>query len=165
VVAIATNKGSLGIPDVLIQAVVRNAERCADIAGASLVAIFPGELVSLPKAFLLEFSAILQLGMWERQGLRQFLPADIPSFLDSARQLGQRARKGSGEFEGANAAPLSRQVLQTWIDHFAWEGPDLLQAEIVVGEVDDEDGFADLLAGFIWEHCRESSLFRADQQD
>ena len=40
------------------------------------------------------------------------------------------------------------------MEHFAWSGPELLQADAVVDNL-DEDEFIDLLAKFVWTHRHE----------
>ena len=42
------------------------------------------------------------------------------------------------------------------MNHFAWEGRDLLHGEFILSEV-DEDQFAQELADFVWQHRRELS--------
>ena len=37
------------------------------------------------------------------------------------------------------------------MERFAWEAPELLQDDVVVGEI-DEDEFAEALAAFLWQY-------------
>lgn len=61
--------------------------------------------------------------------------------------------------------PLHKQVLRFWIDNFAWEGPSLLSANIILGEV-DEDPFLDLAADFLWQYRQElKSLLTLKEKD
>jgi hypothetical protein len=161
---VTTGEGPLEISDHQIQAVIRNAQRRADLTAATLEAtgLFKSDPCRLPAAFLLELSAVLELGLWERQGLRAYLDTDLPTFREAADALARRAAKGPAEFDGSNAALLSKHVLQAWMDHFAWEGPDLLHADFVLGDV-DEDQLAQVLADFVWQHRRELSSLLNNQ--
>ena len=154
-VTFQTSEGPLVLPDITVQAVARRAERLADLTGGFLQSSFPtpGE-VKLPAAVLLELAAVLELGVWERQGLLEHINTDLPTYREASNQLAARCAKGSAEFERTNAAPFSQQMLCIWLEHFAWEGPEILGADMVVGEV-EEDVFLDLLAEFAWTHRRE----------
>ncbi len=109
--------------------------------------------VRLPRNFLLELGAVLQLGWWEQQGMHHHVAYGLPTYADAAHKLADRAAKGRDEFQGAGKTPLSSQLLAFWIEHFAWQGQALLQADILVGETDD-DTFVDMLAKFLWTHRR-----------
>ena len=134
------------------------AARQADLTAATLDAtcLFPEKPASLPAAFLLELGAVLELGMWERQGVRPFLAVDLPTFHEAAAQLATRANQGPEAFEGPDAAPLSRRVLRVWMENFAWDGPQLLGCDVLVGTV-DENQFAAVLAEFLLEHHHDLS--------
>lgn len=160
---VETSEGPLVFSDHQIQAIVRHARRMADLTAATMDAtgLLPQRPVSLPAGFLLELGAVLQLRLWERQGLRQHLDADLPTFRLAADHLAARASRGPSEFEGPEAAPLSQRVLRAWMEHFAWEGPCLLEADIVVGPV-NEDQFAEAMAEFVWNHQEELTALFAD---
>ncbi|MEN6407488.1 MAG: hypothetical protein ABFC77_13585 [Thermoguttaceae bacterium] len=165
--SIQTNTGSLELPHLQIQAIVRNAERRAELTVAKLDDWGYRESKSchLPPAFLLELSAVLELGLWERQAFRHYLNTDLPTFEEAKVQLAGRAFKGPAEFASPNASPLSEAVLRVWIEQFAWKGPELLQAEVLVGPV-DEDEFADVLAAFVWQHRHElSRVFQPNHEE
>lgn len=157
---IETTEGPVVISDHQIQGVVRHAERRADLTAAALEAtgLFPKKPAFLPGPFLLELGAVLELGMWERQGLLPHLHSDLPTFREAAGELAARAKQGPAAFEGSEAAPFSGRVLRVWMEQLAWEGPDHFQADVVVGRV-DEDQFADLLADFVWQHRDELGRF------
>lgn len=161
---IETAQGRLEISDVQLRAVADHARQRADLTAAALDAtgIFTTKPAHLPAGFLLELGAVLELGLWERNGLRQFLATDLPSFHDAAAELAARASKGPKEFDGSDAAPLSQRVLRYWIEHFAWDGPRHLRADVVLGPV-DEDQFADLMADFVWQHRHELSQLLAPE--
>jgi hypothetical protein len=115
------------------------------------------EPCGLPPAFLLELSAVLELRLWELQGLRSYLDADLPTSREAAHALANRAKKGPAEFEGPDAAPLSVRVLHVWMEAFAFDGPDFLHADLIVRDV-DEDAFIDVLSEFVWRHRHDISM-------
>lgn len=49
---------------------------------------------------------------------------------------------------------LAPQVLWVWVTRFAWDGPALLQADVLIQEM-DQDAFIDVLAEFVWNHRSE----------
>ena len=162
----STCEGTLRVPDALVQAVTRHAERQADLTGTYLRAsgLCPEGEVRLPAAALLELAAVLELGVWEMRGLRAHLGVDLPSYRQAAAQFAARCMKGPEEFEGEDAAPLSLQVLRVWTERFAWEGPDTLGADIILGDV-DEDEFAEVLADFLWQPRHEMDSFLANEAE
>jgi hypothetical protein len=72
--------------------------------------------------------------------------------------------KGPAEFKGEDAAPLSLKVLRVWTEQFAWEGPDTLGADIILGDV-DEDEFAAVLADFLWQHRHAMDSFLTNETE
>ena len=159
---VPTREGPLQVSDSEIRAATRNAIRQADLTAVALNAtgVFASakgehpDWSRLPPGYLLELAATIQIGLWERQGLLPHLAPDLPSFHEAAQMLLDRAAKGPAEFRGADATPLSRRVTQEYLDRFAWDGPELLDAEVVLGDA-SEDDFIDLLAQFVWTHRHE----------
>jgi len=84
---------------------------------------------------LLELAALLQIGAWEHLGMLEHLPVELPTFAQAASHLGQRLRNGPAEFSGPVATPLHLQVLQAWVENFAWEGREIFGADFVLGTV------------------------------
>lgn len=159
-----TNDGAVEDSGRQFQAVVRNAERMADLTAAALNEM--GLISSPPKVwfsgtFLLELGAVLQIGLWERKGITAPFEAGIPSYTEAAGTLAERAAKNPSEFRTTTHSPLSDAVVQFWVDHFAWDGMQHMQADIIVGDI-DEDQFIDLLATFLWEHRHQLTSFRDD---
>jgi hypothetical protein len=145
------------LPEGMALAVIRHAERQADLVAAHVNATdeFLSAAERLPAAFFLEFAAVLEIGLWELRDLRRHINMDLPWYHQAADELVARCRKGPREFEGPNATPLTVLVLNVWIESFAWDGPDLLGTEIILDEGDqDDDDFIDLLAEFVWTHHR-----------
>ena len=145
-----------GIPPLLARAILVHAQRQADLTAWFLEARGYGKekAAKVPRAALLELGAVLELGLWELQGLRPHLDVDLPTFGQAAKDLAERAFHGLAEFEGPDAAPLATRVLQVWIQQFAWDALVMLQADILVSDI-DEDACVDLLAEFLWRHRGE----------
>jgi len=151
-VAFVADAESVGSPDRFSEAAARNAELTAELVGSFLRTVVGHESpLSLPRNYLLELAAVLELRYWEDLGLEAFMPGDLPSSREAAADLSARVVKGPAEFEGPDAAPLSERVLRFWLEQFAWEAPNLFQSEVILGDI-DEDAFADLVAEFLWEH-------------
>jgi hypothetical protein len=153
-----TKKTGHRFPPEVAEAARRRAEQHATMVGEFFKAtgIDPSVLVHVPGALFLEIGAILQLREWESQGVFAYLGDELPSSAKALAQVRARIKKGPKEFDGPQAAPLSRQVLRTCIERLAWYGPECLGADIALGQV-DEDRFAKELADFIWKHRRERS--------
>lgn len=149
-VTFETSEGTLALPDTLVSAIIRHAEREADFAAGVLKELGFDKL-RLPAAFLLEFAALMELWFWDWQGLRPYLPEGVPSFDEAKKNLWDRAAKGITEFEGVNSTPLSYLLMQVWVEHFAWDARDHFDADVIVGQA-DEDQFVDLMARFLWEN-------------
>ena len=98
----------------------------------------------------MELAAVLQLEEWERQSVLDHLNADLPSYRQAADELAARSAWPK-EFHGRHATRLSTLVNTVWIERFAWDGPSMLQADIVFGDC-DEDALVEQLAKFLWEH-------------
>lgn len=167
VVSLESRPGALNFPTPLLRAVTRRAESHAALTASCLedVGLLSAESSQLPGAFLLELAATLQLGLWEKDDLRRRLDVDLPSYREAVDALVARCAKGPSEFAGSDAAPLSQCVLRVCIEHFAWDGPPHLQADIIVGDV-NEDEFIDLLAEFVWSHrCELEHLVQRKEQE
>lgn len=147
--AIDSNGGRSVLPASLIA----HAERSAELTAATLDAtgLFPKRPILLPANFLLEFAAVLQLGIWEERGLCRRLDADLPTFSQASKALADRAANAWAEFLGADAAPLHEKILSVWSEQIAWQAREILDADVVLSDV-NEDAFADLVAEFIWQH-------------
>ena len=100
---VETSEGSLVLHDHQIQAIVRHAQRVADLTAATLHAtgLFPQRPASFPAGFLLELGAVLQLHLWERQGLRQYLDANLPTFPAGGGPVGGAGQEGPARVRGS----------------------------------------------------------------
>ena len=156
---LTTGEGSLEIPDFVVDAVTRNAEFRAGLTAAFLDAAgLVGESqydhprsCGLSADTLLELGFVLQLAYWELHGFRQHLPDEVPLVREAATSFAKRAaeRAGGGEFR--RSEELSNQVFDIWWRRFAWDGREILQADVVLGDI-DEDQLIDVMAKFLWDH-------------
>jgi len=96
----------------------------------------------LPAGFLLELGAVAQLAVWAQSGVAALLPKSIPGFHDAAAQLNDRVQANPHQFNDIGSAILARQLMQLWIEHFHWTAPWLLGADLVIGELDEQDAVA-----------------------
>lgn len=159
--AVDVANGFSGFSDSLVTAVARNAAFVAELTAATLDAsgLFVADSIPrLPRGFLLELAAVLQLGLWERQGIVIHQQAGLPSFASAAKSLALRAKEGPTAFSSNEATVLSRSVLVCWIEHFAWDSSSIWGCEMIVGDA-DEDEFADMLAEFLWDNRDHLSQF------
>jgi hypothetical protein len=153
-----SNKGDdgVGIAQQVLEGFLSNAQYMADLVGAFLEGhrlVPPPEQrrnqpVVLPAGFLLDLGAALRLACWEHEGLRDYLPADLPSAQPSLDRLLESLRTGQEDPETPSAA-LLRQVLLTWFTCFAWSCLEELGADVLLAQADDEQVLQQL-ADFLW---------------
>jgi hypothetical protein len=144
-----------------IAAVARRADFVALLVAHALDAVYAkagidaktDQSCRLPAGFLLELGAVMQLLLWERAGLTVHVEAGLPTADAAGEELERRARLGPSEFDDVSRLTLWRKVNMLWTEHFAWDGQQLLGAEIAV-ERGDEDALVDHLANFIWRNRR-----------
>jgi hypothetical protein len=161
-VSFDTSEGMVTLPDTLVRAVVRHAQREADFLAGVLKELGLAE-ARLPAAFLLEFAALLQLWYWEWQDLRRYLPDDVSTFAEAKKSLCDRAINSPAEFAGLDAIPLSRHVLKIWLENFAWDAWGEFSADLIVSQT-DEDQFVESLAEFLWKHRNELANLLGNQE-
>lgn len=147
------------IPAELEASLTRNAIEDADQVVALLSELgfrepAPGHPpVRLPAAFLLGLGLALRLSLWEARGLRVHRDAGLPS---AAEVLDGVVRQTAVSLNDTPPAAvdyvrqLLRDVLRVAAERFAWSGPALLGADVVVGDV-DEDQLLDALARLVWD--------------
>jgi hypothetical protein len=147
-----TPEGPIEVHELVVQAVVRHAEFQAQVVAVALRAMGhvpeSGQACSFPAGFLLELAAIAQIKQWEMDGLREFIDADLPTFAEAAADLHARAVASPADFDAVANLALSGRVVEIWYERFAWDAPDLLQAEFLVDRIDDNalvNAFAKLL--------------------
>ena len=116
----------------------------------------------LPAGFFLELGAVMQLILWERAGLTVHVEAGLPAADAAGEELEHRARLGPSEFDDVSRLVLWRNVNMLWTERFAWDGEQLLGAEIAFAP-GDEDEFVEQLANFVWRNRR--ALTAGPQED
>jgi hypothetical protein len=152
------------IPDELRQAVFQDAQADAVRVDGFLTAIgvrgaaeSPSRPpVRLPAYFLVGLAAALRLREWERAGLRVHCDAGLPSATEALHQaisLFGAAQPAAAKEQAMTQ--LSLRVLGVFINNIAWCGRALLQADVELGEA-DEDLLVDALAHFLWAHRHDS---------
>jgi hypothetical protein len=158
-----TTDGPVTVSAAAVDAVRRQAEFQADLTAACLDAtgLFPcaaerrGNPVKLPAGFLLELAAALQLGFWELYGIRDRLTTELPSYNEAISDLAGRATSGPAQFNSIGR--LFKRVLETWMRECGWDARAILQADVVVGAVDDES-LVDAVAQLIWVHRHDQTV-------
>lgn len=165
-VAFQTADGSIDLPDVVVRAVAQQASLQAELTVETLrvMGFEPNANLRLPGAFLLELGAIAMLKLWELGGQKDHFPVSVPDFEAAKSSLVERCQGGQEAFADIADTPVSKQVLRIYIDYFAWEGKDDLDATFVIGSV-PEDQFVDVLAEFLWMHRHElQSVLRRTEE-
>lgn len=143
---------------VLVEAVAREAA-----CDAEAVALFLHQFgfvptaerpIRLPARFLLHMGAALRLLAWEEGGLRihrdEGLPAARSAIIDAF------ARYGPSPGEAPSAIDFARQVFALFVERFAWHGRRDLEADVLLGDLADEDALVDAVAEVLWRarHAR-----------
>jgi hypothetical protein len=108
--------------------------------------------VGLPIQFCVELAAILQLKAWEKAGLRDFLPADLPSCEEALTDLIHRTRTAPRDFTVAGGSQLPPMVIFACVNQFAWAAPNLLDADVVLSDGVDENLMVEAIAQLLWSH-------------
>jgi hypothetical protein len=104
--------------------------------------------VRLPADFLLGLGAALRLLLWERNGIRVHLDAGLPPARDALRDV---FRSVIDPEVAARTATLPSRVSALFVDRFAWTGRLELEADVTLGEA-QEEALLDALAEFLWVH-------------
>jgi len=148
----------------LVQAIIHEAMTEADMVGTFLSALGLAPVgagqerkpVHMPAALLLGLGAAMRLLRWEQSGVCAHLPHNLPPSQEVICQLfGLAASPRPSELD-----PLARELMlrlfTVWLRWCAWSGPGLLDADFVLGDI-EEDELVEVLAAFLWKH-RDSGL-------
>jgi len=138
----------------ILAAMMRRARYLADLTAAGLMVtgIVPTARkkkdtpVELPRGFLVELAAILEIRQWERNGILAHTSAGLPTFADAIAQLAERASKGE-KIESS----LPMQVTIFWLQNFAWEAQSELGGDVFLDQADDEVLLTEM-AEFLFSH-------------
>lgn len=153
---VRTEHGPVEFPDRAVEAITAHAVTQAELAAQVLQAagVAGAKPVGMPRSFLLELGAVLELGVWERQGLVGYLDAGLPRFAEAWDGLIDRLIEAPESFFSAEAETFSRRVLLIWFERIAWDASALLEADVVLTPA-MEPATLDALAAFLLEHGTE----------
>jgi len=154
------------LPPPLIRSVTRLANDHAEAIAEQLGPNASGENSPspLPPAFVLELAAVLAIQSWERDGLAEHLPENLPNANQAREQFIARQQNGPSAFFDASDTPLSHHMLQVFVERFAWEAREILDAELLLETV-DEDELVERAAAFIWENRHLLGLLEEHHDD
>ena len=155
--ALESDDGPIAFDDALAEAVVRNSVLKAELVAGYLSAL--GAVcgkTSWPAGFLRELGAVVQLKLWEIEGVAEFLDEGLPTFAEAVADLTERIERDPHLFDDPSGSTLSRKVFLVWLKCFAWEAQPIFQTDVVVGEV-DEDTLLDAVAQLLWAHRHNKS--------
>jgi hypothetical protein len=150
-------------PPELIQAVARDAA-----ADAERVVLFLDALglrsagegaapIGLPAYFLVGLWTALRLQTWEERGVRAHREAGLPSAREALREVARSIRAPEPLVVKERAAnELACRVLAVFVERLAWDGPLLLDADLELGEA-NEDALVGALADFLWAHRHDAA--------
>ena len=111
----------------------------------------------LPVGYLLELVAVVQLRVWEMNGLQPSLPKDLPTAHAAAADLCSRIKNNPLQFGTFASATLSEQIRQLWLERFSWSAPAILGVDVMVGEI-NEDALVKAVAQILWNHRRDACV-------
>ena len=142
-----------GMPADLVDAVAREAALDADrviqfLEHPDIASSLNEARTSLPRWLLLGLGAALRLLAWEVNGSRARLAVDLPPAKQAIRNLFLAAGKSPLRLESL-ARELALLVLRVWVENFAWLGRPTWDADLVLGE-SEEDALVEILADFLW---------------
>lgn len=154
---------SAEIPADLIGAAVREGERDADRVAYFLDALGLARRqasdppLRLPAGFVLDLAAGLRLLCWEQSGLLSHLDAGLPPACEALRAAFRGLTEPGIPDTDPTSGALMPRVWALLIERCAWNGRVELDADLVLGDV-EEDAFADALADFVWTHRHDARL-------
>jgi len=138
-------------PAELIAAVMSMAKDDADavIECLKLMGIPSGTL--LPAGFLLGLAAILRVIVWEDQGILIHLESGLPDARQLLRDLFTPVFRNAIDDLIRFGFGVWYWVLELRTTRMAWGGANMIGADVLVGEVNEEI-FVETLAQFLWVH-------------
>jgi hypothetical protein len=108
--------------------------------------------VSWPRGFLLDLAPILRIALWERTGLIDHLGKEFPPAKQALADLFRRYEENASDPEKEGAySELRMEVFKTRFNLLAWGGRRELNADVVLGDRDD-DRLLEALADLLWEN-------------
>lgn len=147
---------SLLISDELMRAVRKAAEHDVDMVWGIMHHL--GDRAGRPNLinevsfdFVIQLGAALRLLFWEWNEIYIHRDAGLPDALDALRNVFRTAK----DVEAATkSASLPFKVFALLVERLSWTGPEDLDADFILGEV-DEDALLNAMADFVWDHRRD----------
>jgi hypothetical protein len=144
----------IGFPPQMTRAIEREAGRAADRVAAFLSASAGVATVERPRSFprdaLLHLAVGLRMSDWEDAGVTAHRSAGLPAAADILATAAG-ALRGSAALDPR----LPSRYVKYYADHFSWDAPDSLGAEVLVGDLDGAEA-AEAVARFLWAARRPS---------
>lgn len=158
------------LPQELVEFIVGFAERNA-VAVAAFLDLneccpvqSDGVRLRFSREFLLELAAVIQLGVWERDGFAAHIEDGLPSYVEAAEELLNRSTREESAVAECQARSLSSRVVEVCWRRFSWEAESILGRPVAVGATGDDE-LAMALATFLWNNRqRLSALGEGDGQ-
>jgi hypothetical protein len=142
-------------PPDMVDAVRRDAERDADSAAQLLDELGLGRQqpsdppVALPAQLLLGLGMAMRLLSWEAQGINLHRVAGLPRGEEILKCLLRSAVGDEADGGPALTQELWVCILRLSVEHLAWQGPELMGADVEIGPV-DEECLIEALAELAW---------------
>jgi hypothetical protein len=152
--AVSSATAVTDLPNDLADAVHRQAELDADRVGRLLtrdrIDRDKGS-VSVPQWLLFELAAALRLEQWEKDGISVHVEAGLPSARQALAGVYQALLDQLKRAQFRHDTPLLFQVNALFAERFAWRSRADLDADLLLGGVDEEE-LVDVLARLLWIH-------------
>lgn len=143
-------------------AVVARAEYVADLVGEAFAQtenndgnVRSGNVV-LPRESLLDFGALLQLNVWEMQGIRRHRELGLPSVSEAASEFADKVQCGLDGGKTPEFGHLASEVLRVTMDEFCWDALPAFGFDIPI-TAGDVDQLLDVVAKYLYESCNSGS--------
>ena len=156
------------LPPEMVRAVVRNGTQDANDVGDFLDHIFAMDGSPFPKPTHLPTLLLLRLGVgcqllrWESRGILLHKQLGLPDGWAVIREALIRVSGVAGPQVDPNPG-IEQRVLQLSLDQLSWTAPDLLGADIVLGDV-DEDALAISVADLLWATSKNIEASAANRE-
>jgi hypothetical protein len=109
----------------------------------------PKNPVSFAPDLLWKIAAFMRLYQWEKIGLYQFLPANLPSSREVFKDILEGGSQNGGpRFSGEE---LAKTVMWVYLTQLAWDRWPGMAAEVAIAQAVSPDQALDLVAQFLWQ--------------
>lgn len=144
----------------VIESVMRLAHRGAFLVGTYLTKLgaVPKSLknrqpVTPPIEMAFGLAAILQIWLWERAGLRQYIHVvDLPTAQEAMADFWKADSKDQAEYlRSKSGSRLLQQVVGAFLSHCVLSAPEELGVDLAINGPLDES-MLEAFADFVWQH-------------